>query len=92
MKKIMIAILCIGALFAGLSLSAAKTEDGVQTTCPVMDGRPINKSLYVDYEGKRIYVCCAACIEKVKADPKYYIKKMEEKGVKFEEIKKEKKN
>lgn len=61
-------------------------EEGVaQKTCPVM-GEPINKSLYVDHEGKRIYVCCQACIEEVKKDPAKYIRKLEEKGEKVEEI------
>ena len=43
-----------------------------QTTCPVL-GEPIDKNLYVDYNGKRIYVCCADCIEKVKKNPEKYI-------------------
>jgi len=51
-----------------------------QTVCPVM-GRKINKDLYVDADGKRIYVCCEGCIEKVKADPQKYIKLIEEQGI-----------
>ena len=51
-----------------------------QTTCPVMDGK-IDNNLYVDADGKRIYVCCAGCIEKVKADPQKYIKQLEDKGI-----------
>jgi len=51
-----------------------------QTTCPVMGGK-INKKLYVDYKGKRIYVCCGGCISTVKADPEKYIKKLEKEGV-----------
>jgi len=54
-----------------------------QTTCPVMGGK-IDKSLYVDAEGKRIYVCCEGCIDKVKADPKTFIKKLEDQGVTLE--------
>jgi YHS domain-containing protein len=50
-----------------------------QTTCPVL-GEPIDKNLYVDYNGKRIYVCCADCIEKVKKNPEKYIKKLESMG------------
>lgn len=50
-----------------------------QTTCPVQGG-PIDKNLYVDYRGKRIYVCCAGCINEVKKDPEKYIKKLESMG------------
>lgn len=56
------------------------TPARVQTTCPVLDGK-INKSLYADVDGKRIYVCCAGCIDKIKADPAKYIEKLEAEGV-----------
>ena len=52
----------------------------VQTLCPVMGGT-INKSKFVDYDGKRIYVCCDGCIDKVKKDPAKYVRQMEEKGI-----------
>lgn len=51
-----------------------------QTTCPVMGGK-IDKKLFVDHAGKRIYVCCRGCIAAVKADPAKYIKKMESAGI-----------
>ena len=39
----------------------AKLDEGykghMQTTCPVM-GNPINKDIYADYSGKRVYFCC----------------------------------
>lgn len=50
-----------------------------QKTCPVMGGE-INKDLYVDYKGKRIYVCCEGCLAKLKKDPEMYSKKLEESG------------
>jgi YHS domain-containing protein len=56
-----------------------------QTTCPVM-GNPINKKLYVDYKGKRIYVCCSMCLGQVKADPEKWIKKLAEMGQKPDSI------
>jgi YHS domain-containing protein len=39
-----------------------------QTSCPIM-GFSINKKYYVDYRGKRIYVCCKECLAQVKKDP-----------------------
>ena len=56
-----------------------------QTTCPV-NGDPINKEMYVDYKGKRIYVCCEAHIDPVKKNPEKYIKKLEALGQSVETI------
>lgn len=47
-----------------------------QTTCPVMDGNPINKDLFVEYEGKKVYFCCKGCEEKFMADPEKYLAKL----------------
>jgi len=58
----------------------------VQTTCPVMKGSPINKNKYVDFEGKRIYVCCGGCVATVKKDPAKYVKEMEAAGITLEKV------
>jgi YHS domain-containing protein len=52
----------------------------LQTSCPVMGGK-INKELYVDHDGKRVYVCCKSCINALKKDPEKYIEKLELEGV-----------
>ncbi len=64
---------------AALKKLAEKGEhaESLQTTCPVMGGK-INKDLFVEYEGRRIYVCCPACLEEVKKDPAKYAKKLAE--------------
>ncbi len=54
-----------------------------QTTCPVM-GCEINKEIYTDYQGKRVYFGCEGCISKFKKDPAKYIKKLEDAGVTLE--------
>ena len=56
-----------------------------QTTCPVMGGK-INKKLFVDYQGKRIYVCCPGCTAALAKDPAKYIKKLEAMGQSVEVI------
>jgi YHS domain-containing protein len=56
-----------------------------QTTCPVMGG-PIDKTKFVDWNGKRIYVCCDGCIGAVKGNPEKYIKKLADMGQAVEEI------
>ncbi len=73
---------------AGMKLAEAKPaqeEETVkkQTTCPVMGGE-INKDLYVDAKGKRIYVCCKGCIGAVKKNPEKYIEKLAEQDVTLE--------
>ncbi len=47
-----------------------------QTTCPVMDGNPINKNVFVEYKGKKVYFCCPDCKAKFEADPEKYIAKL----------------
>jgi len=64
-----------------------KAKGKAQETCPVMGGK-VNKELYVDVNGKRIYVCCSACIETIKANPDKYIKKMEAEGIVLEKLEK----
>jgi YHS domain-containing protein len=59
---------------------AAEVEEAAsagieQTTCPVMGGA-INKSVYTEYKGKKVYFCCAGCDAKFKAEPEKYIAKL----------------
>lgn len=46
-----------------------------QTTCPVMGGA-IDKNIFVEYKGKKVYFCCKACVETFQADPEKYIAKL----------------
>jgi YHS domain-containing protein len=56
-----------------LKTSAADTAL-TQKTCPVT-GEPINKSVYLDYQSKRIYFCCENCKAAfLKSPEKYPIK------------------
>jgi len=55
-------------------------ESNAQTNCPVMGGK-INKDIYADHDGKRVYFCCADCVDTFKKDPAKYIKKLEDEGV-----------
>ena len=52
---------------------AAATE---QTLCPIMDGNKINKDIFVEYQGKKVYFCCAGCEKVFKEDPEKYIAKL----------------
>jgi len=77
MKKLMIILLMTLA-------TLAFAEGKPQTTCPVMGGQKINKALYADVKGYRIYVCCKGCIAAIEADPKKIIKQMKADGIELE--------
>ena len=49
-----------------------------QRYCPVMTKMEIDRSLYVDYEGKRVYFCCAGCLPAFEADPEKYMEVLHE--------------
>jgi YHS domain-containing protein len=66
---------CLSLLiFSGTSLGADQTQ------CPVMGGM-INKNVYADYQGNRVYFCCPPCLKEFKRSPDLYIKKMKEQGI-----------
>lgn len=62
---------------------SAGEETKPQETCPVMGGK-ISREIYVDYEGKRIYFCCPACIDTFKKDPEKYIQILKSQGFELE--------
>ena len=44
-----------------------------QTTCPVMGG-PINKAIFVEHEGQKVYFCCKGCETQFQENPEKYVK------------------
>ena len=85
MKKVLFAgALClavsVGFLVAGCGPSESQAQAGPQTTCAMM-GTPIDKNIFVDHKGKRIYFCCGACPDKFRADADVQMKKMTDAGV-----------
>ena len=80
-------------IFAGLALLAtapwafAQDEAAAskrQTICPVM-GREIDKNIYADYDGKRVYLCCRACLKTFEKDPERYMQKLRAEGIALED-------
>ncbi|MBM4038843.1 MAG: YHS domain-containing protein [Planctomycetes bacterium] len=69
----------VALVLAGCGQEAAP-QGKAQTKCPVMGG-DINKEVFDDHEGKRVYFCCPDCIEKFKKEPQKYVKKLEDEGV-----------
>jgi YHS domain-containing protein len=85
-KSTHLAVLMAAIVGIGFSaLAADKPIPKKQTTCPVMGGK-IDKAQYADVNGYRIYVCCAGCVAKIKADPEKYIKKLEAEGVVIDKV------
>ena len=86
LRYIALVVVAVGLLAAGCKQEAAPPASGgaaapevetAQKICPVMGG-PINKAQFVDYEGRRVYFCCAGCPEAFKKDPAKYIKIIDE--------------
>ena len=57
------------------AVTSVAAETLEQTTCPVMGGK-INKDIYTEYKGKKVYFCCAGCVDKFKEDPEKYLAKL----------------
>lgn len=64
------------ALISAFATSALAAP---QATCPVMGGA-INKQLYADYDGKRVYFCCGYCDGEFNKNPQKYLDKLKEQG------------
>jgi len=52
--------------------------ENIQTTCPVSGEKLEDKSIYTDYEGRRIYFCCKNCRGKFNADPQKFLSAMDQ--------------
>ena len=56
-------------------VETAAAAAGEQTECPVMGGA-IDKNIFVEYKGKKVYFCCPGCEDKFKAEPEKYLAKL----------------
>ncbi|MEW5734265.1 MAG: YHS domain-containing protein [Thermodesulfobacteriota bacterium] len=84
MKKALSSILCaLMLLTAAPAFAGSAQQEKPQQFCPVMGGR-VNKGLHTDYQGKRIYFCCAYCIGEFQKNPEKYLEKMKQDGVSLE--------
>lgn len=86
----LLATLAFGAVVAADSTKVATTpvtppKQHPQEVCPVM-GEKINKKMYSDVQGQRVYFCCAMCKPKFKADPDSFFQKAAADGVVFENV------
>ena len=85
--KVALYVTCAALLLAFAAAGCQKKEQPyaaapaaaeiAQKICPVM-GNPINKDIYVDYKGRRVYFCCPMCPPVFNRDPEKYIKILDE--------------
>lgn len=75
--KTTVKYLAILLVTAFLSVESSQTALALspQTICPVM-GNPINKNLFVDYNGKRVYFCCGPCPTNFMKHPEAYLQRL----------------
>lgn len=64
-------------------------EDGIrfeniQTNCPITGEELEDKSIYSDFEGRRIYFCCKKCVGTFAKDPQKVLNEMDSKKGKME--------
>ena len=74
-----------GGRSQGTEVRGQKSEKKAQTRCPVMGGA-INKDVFVDYKGMRIYFCCAGCDGPFLKKAEAYLDKMRADGIEPELI------
>jgi YHS domain-containing protein len=80
-------ILSVTIVAAVLSAAPASVADQEkispdQTACPIT-GKGINKDIYVDHDGNRIYLCCPGCKERTTADADKIISRLQAQGIKL---------
>lgn len=62
----------LGALSRGLAAEPAPTPLS-NPVCPVLTGQEASPSVFVDYQGRRIYFCCRDCVGMFLKNPSAYL-------------------
>lgn len=77
---------CKGAYEKDSVKYAAKLENSYtyQTICPVMDDEIVPSIFVETTDGRKVYVCCRGCTNKLVDKPEKYLSKLEEQGVHIE--------
>ena len=60
---------------ADTAVQTANDAGPEQTVCPVMGGA-INKEIFAEYNGKKVYFCCSDCVAEFKKNPEKYLAKL----------------
>jgi YHS domain-containing protein len=81
---IAVSLLLVSSMLPAASQPPA-AEKKPQTVCPIMGGK-IDKEVYLDYQGQRVYFCCPGCKPKFLEDPEISMKKFEEQAILLESV------
>ena len=76
------AALVVGFITVGCGKKEEATQRTVesviaQKTCPVLADNPIDKNIFVEYKGERVYFCCEDCSAKFEKEPEKYLSKLD---------------
>lgn len=89
MKKIVLASIVIGMYLCGSVTPQDETLQlrglKLQTVCPVT-GEPVNRDIFTDYRGFRIYFCSGACLKTFLEHPDTYMSALENEGIVLESL------
>jgi len=61
----------------GAPAAPAALPAGANTMCPVLTDEPVDPAIWVDYQGRRVYLCCQRCRKKFLEDPVPYLAALE---------------
>jgi YHS domain-containing protein len=75
LKTLFVAVGVALVVFVSAGLAWGTFDE--KQTCPVMPGRLVKEKFFVDYNGKRTYLCCAPCVKAFKKHPEKYLKNLE---------------
>ncbi len=62
------------AIAGYLLLTAVGVADEKNSKCPIMTEDPADPEFTVEYEGKKVFLCCGKCAKIWNKNPKYIIK------------------
>ncbi len=75
------AVVVVGLVAVGCGKTETPPSDVeaviAQKTCPVMTGNPIDKNIFVEYKGEKVYFCCEGCPDMFKEAPEKYLSKLD---------------
>ncbi|MBE7560308.1 hypothetical protein HS125_15750 [bacterium] len=72
----MLACLLVFGCMAGkvaMAQEAAPAEILDNTLCPVLTDEAVDPEVFVEYQGKRVYLCCRRCQRMFQAEPEKYL-------------------
>ena len=77
-KSYFVLTLIVLAVILGKPIPLAFSQVVGNVKCPVMPGEAVKEKFHVDYQGKRIYLCCRNCVRAFKKRPEKYLKNLKD--------------